>query len=128
MHKTSLNLLGLLLACAVTAPGPAAGQDAGLGVRLDARVVYECDGKARVMAGYYSLSDGSLHFVTLSLPDGRAFTLPRVLSASGVRYTDDVELLWWTKGDGAFAEQRGPDGQWQSLYEDCRTLSEPDGI
>ncbi len=123
---TSLNLLGLLLSCAVFAPGLAADEYDDFTVRLDAHAVYECDGTARVVAKYFSLSDNSLHFVKLTLPDGREFTLPNVLSASGARYTSDTDLIWWTKGDSAFAEQRGPDGQWQTLYEDCRMISRED--
>lgn len=126
MNKIRLMLVGLLLASVVAAPGLVAGQDGVLAVQLNARVVYDCDSNDQVMAEYYTLSDGSLHFVKLILPDGREFTLPRVLSASGVRYTDDIELLWWTKGGGAFARQRDPDGQWQDLYQDCRIFSESD--
>jgi len=69
---------------------------------------------ARGVAKYFSLSDNSLHFVKLTLPDGQA------------RYTSDTDLTWWTKGDVAFAEQRGLEGQWQTLYEDCRVISRED--
>jgi membrane-bound inhibitor of C-type lysozyme len=81
---------------------------------------------ARGVAKYFSLSDNSLHFVKLTLPDGQEVTLPNVLSASGARYTSDTDLTWWTKGDVAFAEQRGLEGQWQTLYEDCRVISRED--
>jgi len=51
-------------------------------------------------------------------------TLPRALSASGVRYTDDREWVWWTKGNSAFAETRTPNGEWQIRYPDCRQTAE----
>lgn len=124
MCKTSLRILGLLLACAVAVPGPEAGEQAGLTVRLDADVEYECDGGVAVQARYFSLSDDSLRFVRLTLPGGDQFTLPAVLSASGARYADERSLTWWVKGNSAFAEQRGPDGQWSSLYESCRATSD----
>ncbi len=50
----------------------------------------------RFAARYGSLSDKSLHFVKVKMPDGREYTLPQVVSASGVRYTDERELVWWT--------------------------------
>ena len=68
------------------------------------------------------LSDSSLYFVKVTLPGGKNCTLPQVMSASGVRYTDDREVVWWTKGSGAFAETRDSAGQWVKLF-DCVELS-----
>ena len=82
-------------------------------------VTYRCDNGERVMARYYSLSDKSLDFVKVRMPDGREYTLPQVLSASGVRYSDDRELVWWTKGSSAFAEMRDRNGEWQVRYDNC---------
>lgn len=94
-----------------------------LSVRAGKRVVYQSETGQLITATYYSLSDGSLSFVKVKLPDGRERTLPRVLAASGERYTDDSDLVWWTKGDRAFAETRGDNGQWQMLYDNCRPVS-----
>lgn len=94
-----------------------------LSVREGKQLIYQCETGERITAQYYTLSDDSLHFVKVTLPDGRQYTLPQVLSASGVRYTDDAELVWWTKGESAFAETRGLDGQWQILYRDCKAIS-----
>lgn len=85
-------------------------------VRGGEPVTYVSDSGDRIVARYYSLSDKSLEFVKVTLPGGREFTLPRVLSASGVRYTDDMEIVWWTKGNTAFAEARDENGQWQIKY------------
>lgn len=51
-------------------------------------------------AVYHRLSDDSRAFVKLTL-DGREFTPPNVISASGSRYSDLAMLEWWTKGGGA---------------------------
>ena len=95
------------------------GQGA-LTVRPGERVAYQCAGGERIVARYYSLSDESLDFVKVQLPDGKEVTLPQALSASGVRYTNNFEWVWWTKGDSAFAETRGPNGEWQIKYKNCR--------
>ncbi|MGA2822002.1 MAG: MliC family protein [Bacteroidales bacterium] len=79
-------------------------------------VIYESDRGERIIAKYFTLSDHSLDFVKVTLPGGREYTLPQVMSASGVRYTDDRELVWWTKGSTAFAEVRDENGQWERKY------------
>ena len=79
-------------------------------------IIYESDRGERIIARYFTLSDRSLDFVKVTLPGGREYTLPQVLSASGVRYTDDRELVWWTKGSTAFAEVRDENGQWERKY------------
>jgi membrane-bound inhibitor of C-type lysozyme len=85
-------------------------------------MVYVCECGAEIKARYFSLSDDSLHFVKVILPDGREYTLPQVVSASGVRYTDEHQLVWWTKGDSAFAQTRGEDDRWEILYNNCRRV------
>lgn len=82
-------------------------------------ITYQCDTGETITARYFELSDKSLEFVKLQMPDGKAHTLPLALSASGARYTDDRELVWWTKGDTAFAQKRGENGEWQTVYN-CR--------
>ncbi len=118
-----LSVLCIAILLAGTAGCTGMGQG-GLTVRAGARVVYRCNGGERIEATYYSLSDKSLDFVKVHLPDGREVTLPQALSASGVRYTNDVEWVWWTKGDSALAETRTPNGEWQIKYKDCRQTAE----
>lgn len=84
--------------------------------------IYQCENGNRIEARYYSLSDNSLSFVKLRMPDGREQTLPQVLSASGARYTNDFELVWWIKGDSARAEIRGLNGEWQLKYAKCKVV------
>ena len=95
-----------------------------LTIRPLERVTYRCEQGGRITARYFSLSDNSLGFVKVLLPDGHEVTLPQVLSASGVRYTDEREWVWWTKGDDAFAETRAPSGEWRIRYDHCRITAE----
>ena len=67
-----------------------------LTVDIGPPVYYRSDDGNLFVARYGSLSDGTLHFVKIKMPDGQQYTLPQVLSASGVRYTDESELVWWT--------------------------------
>ena len=82
-------------------------------------ITYLCETGEKITARYFALSDKSLEFVKLQMPDGKNYTLPLALSASGARYTDDRELVWWTKGDSAFAQRRDTNGEWQIVYN-CR--------
>jgi membrane-bound inhibitor of C-type lysozyme len=112
---------GMVLACA---GGCGMAKDALPAVRGGAAVEYRCEHGERIVARYYSLSDNSLNFVKVLLPEGREYTLPQVVSGSGVRYSADRDLVWWTKGDSAFAEVRGPNGNWRIRYDKCREIHE----
>ena len=83
-------------------------------------MLYVCDNGDELVVRYFTLSDESLRFVKILFPDGTEYTLPQVLSASGARYTDDIELLWWVKGDSAYVEKRDNAGEWRPLYKECR--------
>ena len=85
-------------------------------------IIYQCDGEAQITARYFSLSDKSLHFVKVLMPDGNEHTLPNALSASGARYTDELQLIWWEKGGEAFAQARADNGDWETVYQDCQVL------
>ena len=82
-------------------------------------IAYLCDSGEKITARYFALSDKSLEFVKLQTPDGKTYTLPLALSASGARYTDERELVWWTKGDTAFVQRRDENGEWQTVFN-CR--------
>ena len=81
---------------------------------------YLCADGERILVTYYRLSDNSLQFVRVILPGGKAHTLPNAVSASGARYTDEREVVWWTKGNAAFVETRDVDGKWRVSSNDCR--------
>ncbi|MGS3138118.1 MliC family protein [Aeromonas sanarellii] len=91
-----------------------------LGVTGGAPVTYLCEQNQKVQVRYFSLSDESLNFVKLALPDGKDYTLPQAVSASGARYTDDHQVVWWNKGKEGFVEMRDDAGEWQSRYNDCK--------
>jgi membrane-bound inhibitor of C-type lysozyme len=83
---------------------------------------YKCENGEYITATYYILSDKSLEFVKLILPDNKEYTLPHSISASGVRYTDDFEYIWWTKGENAFLQARDQNGQWYIKYNNCKII------
>ena len=105
----------LLLGLAGCAPAPHS-----LTVTGGAPIAYQCANDQKVQVSYYALSDDSLNFIKLALPDGKDYTLPQVVSASGARYTDEHEAVWWNKGSEGFVEVRGEQGEWQSAYTDCK--------
>lgn len=88
-------------------------------------VNYQCENGDQIVASYYTLSDSSLNFVKVLMPDEEEYTLPQVLSGSGARYTDEMELTWWIKGDSATVEMRDENGDWQTIYENCCVVSDP---
>ena len=83
-------------------------------------ITYQCEQNKKVQVSYFALSDQSLHFIKLALPDGKDYTLPQTISASGARYTDEHEAVWWNKGNEGFVEMRDKNGEWQSVYNDCK--------
>jgi len=95
-----------------------------LAIRGGDPVVYRCGNGERIVVRYYLLSDKSLGFVKVRLADGTEYTLPQVVSGSGARYSDDREMVWWTKGETAFAEMRDQNGEWRTAYDNCREVPE----
>ena len=79
-------------------------------------VIYKGEDLGRVVARYYSLSDRSLNFVKVTMPDGEEYTLPQVVSGSGARYTLEREIVWWVKGDSVLVQTRDENGEWQIEY------------
>jgi membrane-bound inhibitor of C-type lysozyme len=87
-------------------------------------VYYRNDNGDHFVAKYGSLSDGSLHFVKVKMPDGQEYTLPQVVSASGVRYTDERELVWWTHQGTVRIDVRDVEGKWKTRYSELREVHE----
>ena len=117
MKQANLALLGLGTLTLLSGCDLGAGK---LGVTGGDPVTYLCEQNQKVQVRYFSLSDESLNFIKLSLPDGKDYTLPQAVSASGARYTDEHEAVWWNKGDEGFVELRDQDGEWQTAYNDCK--------
>ena len=95
-----------------------------LTVKIGNPVHYRSDNGDRFVARYGSLSDGSLHFVKVKMPDGREYTLPQIISASGVRYSDERSLMWWTHQRTVRVDVRDGEGNWKTKYPELREVLE----
>lgn len=114
--------LALFFAFSVLTVSCASMSKETLSVKGGDAISYRCENGEVITAQYYSLSDDSLFFVKLTMPDSKEYTLPLSVSASGARYTDGREFVWWTKGDTAFVETRDEEGNWEIKYKDCKEL------
>lgn len=112
------GLILSLCTCAATPHGTA------LSANLGPPVYYRSDDGARFVARYGSLSDGSLHFVKVKMPDGQEYTVPQAVSASGVRYTDEREIVWWTHKSTVRVDVRDAEGAWKTRYSELREVPE----
>jgi len=83
-------------------------------------VVYQAENGDRMTARYYSSFGTRAWILSKSrCRMGKNTRCRAFLSASGVRYTDDMELVWWNKGNTAHVEKRDENGEWQILYSEC---------
>ena len=97
-----------------------------LAVNMRPPVFYVSEAGDKFEARYGSLSDGSLCFVKVRMPDGQEYTLPQVLSASGVRYTDERTVVWWEHQGTIRVDVRDQDGQWkEDAYPGVREAGPP---
>ena len=101
-----------------------AGQE--LTVDIGPPVYYRSDQGDLFVARYGSLSDGSLEFVKVETPDGQDYTLPAVISGSGVRYTDERQLVWWLHQGTVRVDIRDADGNWKEGYSELREVQQED--
>jgi len=93
-----------------------------LSVDIGEPVHYRSENGEEFVARYGSLSDGSLHFVKLKMPDGQEYTLPQVVSGSGVRYTDERGVIWWTHQGSVRVDMRDDEVQWVTRYPELREV------
>jgi membrane-bound inhibitor of C-type lysozyme len=91
-------------------------------VEIGPPVTYESADGDRFLARYGSLSDGTLDFVKLKMPNGREYTLPQAVSGSGARYTDDREIVWWEHRGTVRVDVRGAGGKWVTQYSDLKVV------
>jgi len=101
-----------------------AGNNAPLTVKMGPLIQYESEDGKRFSARYGALSDGSLHFVKVTMPDGKEYTLPQVISGSGVRYTDEREVVWWTHQGTVRVDMRDSEGKWTTKYSELNEIRE----
>ena len=115
-----VSMLSALLLASCTA-----GSDqTELTAQIGQPVHYKSPNGEYFVARYGSLSDGSLHFVKVEMPGGREYTLPQVVSASGVRYTDEKDLVWWTHQGTVTVEMRDAEGNWVTKYSELQEVLE----
>lgn len=86
-------------------------------------VYYKSKNGDQFVARYGSLSDGTLHFVKVKMPDGREYTLHQAVSGSGARYTDDREIAWWEHHGSIRIDVRDSEGKWKTKYSDLEVVS-----
>ena len=109
-----------LLGPAVLSPGLATGAFGPDPTLVKGKTIrYRCSRGETLQVQHYRLSDDTLSFVRLRLPDGQPLTLPRVASGSGARYSADQQHSWWSKGNGGFLQERDGQGHWRITLKDC---------
>ncbi len=99
-------------------------QPAELTVQLGEPIHYKSPNGDVFEAQYGSLSDDSLHFVKVTMPSGQQYTLPQIISASGARYSDERELVWWAHQDTVRVEMRNADGNWETKHSELHEVTE----
>ncbi len=119
MFKVVVVLMGLLVAGGCVS-------HRNLGVQLGAPQAYESADGSKIVARYGKLSDGSLAFVKVTMPDGREYTLPQTISASGAKYSDVIRLTWWEHQGSVLVETMTEDGDWETKYKDVKPVSTKD--
>ena len=98
---------------ALAASAPFADAQPGAAPR-EIRAHFSCTGNKAIDATFV---DGDPAGVRLVLSDGRTFSLPQALSASGARYANvDESVVFWNKGDTAFIAEGG-----KTTYAGCVT-------
>ena len=111
--KSMLAMVCLLAACSC-----ATNQQ--LGAKLDKATYWRSQQGEQFVARYGALSDDSLRFVKVTMPDGREVTLPQAISASGARYTDEKDLVWWEHQGTVRVDVRREDGKWDENHWELR--------
>lgn len=82
---------------------------------------YQCERGVQVSTKYYSLSDDSLSFIKLTLPNEPEITLAQAISASGSRYSNE-SLEWYVKGNKGFVQVRNNKQKWVFMYKNCQII------
>ena len=86
-------------------------------IELTQEVEYLCSDKSIVNARFYTLTDNSLGFVKVNMADVKEHTLPQVIAASGVRYSDEYSIQFWVKGNTMTLYMKREDGEWEIIKE-----------
>jgi membrane-bound inhibitor of C-type lysozyme len=101
----------------MTFVGCSTNAKAKLSVELDQEVEYQCSDGSKVNARFYTLTDNSLSFVKIKITKEKEYTLPQVIAASGVRYSDEYSIQIWTKGNEMTLYKMNEDREWEIIKE-----------
>ncbi len=96
--------------------------ETALTVDIGPPVTYKSANGDQFVARYGSLSDGSLPFLKVKMPNDQEYTLPQAVSGSGARYTDDREIVWWEHHGAVRVDVRAADGKWVTKYSDLKVV------
>jgi membrane-bound inhibitor of C-type lysozyme len=88
-----------------------------LTVELTQEVEYICSDESKIEARFYTLTDNSLNFVKVKMVDGKEYTLPQVIAASGARYSDEYSLQFWIKGNSMTLYKMNEEREWEIIKE-----------
>ena len=88
-----------------------------LNVELTQEVEYLCSDRSKIDARFYTLTDNSLSFVKVKIVDGKEYTLPQVIAASGARYSDEYSLQFWIKGNAMTLYKMNEEREWEIIKE-----------
>jgi membrane-bound inhibitor of C-type lysozyme len=84
--------------------------------KLVNNVTFFCPAGTFIVSQFLDTASGK-SFVDLELSDGRALSLPQVISADGGRYANPSgSFVFWNKGSGAFIQENGT-----TTYSGCVT-------
>jgi membrane-bound inhibitor of C-type lysozyme len=116
MRRKTFITMGVIL-LVITFIGCSTKAKEKLNVELIQEVEYQCSDESIVNARFYKLTDYSLQFVKVKLMDGKEYTLPQVISASGVRYSDEYSIQFWTKGNRMTLYTMNEEREWDIVKE-----------
>jgi membrane-bound inhibitor of C-type lysozyme len=88
-----------------------------LTVELTQEVEFICSDESKIEARFYTLTDNSLNFVKVKMVDGKEYTLPQVIAASGARYSDEYSLQFWIKGNSMTLYKMNEEREWEIIKE-----------
>jgi|MDSY01.2.fsa_nt_gb membrane-bound inhibitor of C-type lysozyme len=92
-------------------------QAPNLTVSVSEPIIYLSQSEQIFSIKYGELSDNSLSFIKITLPEGIEKTLPRGFSASGARYLDERELDWWEhQGNVCLSKRDEKTQQWLRCF------------
>jgi len=114
-RKVAIAIAVILLVIAFTGCSTLAKEK--LNLELTQEVEYICSDESKINVRFYTLTDNSLYFVKVKMVDGKEYTLPQVIAASGARYSDEYSLQFWIKGKSMTLYTMNEEREWEIIKE-----------